>query len=100
MDLLDSLGVLVRRWLLTLPLFLLTISALAGAWVKLHLQCSSQASMVCLSSPVQAKNAGGNPWLVFDGSLTVTAEVVGREMMDDSTASKLRAQGLTAGYKV
>jgi hypothetical protein len=99
-DLLDSLNILLKRWLLTLPLFILTIGALAGAAVTLPWDYEAQASMVFLASPVQAKNAGGNPWLVFDSSLTVTAEVVGREMMDDRTVMQLRAKGLTATYTV
>jgi hypothetical protein len=99
-DLLDSLNILLKRWLLTLPLFILTIGALAGATVVLPWEYESQASMVLLASPLQAKSAGGNPWLVFDGSLTVTAEVVGREMMDDATVTRLRASGLTAAYTV
>lgn len=100
MDLLDSLNILMKRWLLTVPLFVLTVGAVVAASVVLPWEYEAQATMVFLASPVQAKNAGGNPWLVFDGSLTVTAEVVGREMMDDRTVAQLRAKGLTAGYKV
>ncbi|GAA2418005.1 hypothetical protein GCM10010191_30760 [Actinomadura vinacea] len=86
--------------MLTLPLLLLALGGVGAAAVVTPWTYEAQASVVFLASPFQAKQAGGNPWLVFDSSLTVTAEVVGREMMDDRTAAGLRARGLTAGYEV
>lgn len=100
MDLLDSLNILLRRWLLTLPLLLLTGAGVLAAMVILPWSYEAKATTVFLASPIQAKEVGGNPWLVFDGSLTVTAEVVGRELMDARTAAELRGRGLTAEYLV
>ncbi|MQY03466.1 YveK family protein [Actinomadura macrotermitis] len=100
MDLLDSLNILLRRWVLTVPLLLLTISGVVAAFLLLPWSYEAKANAVFLASPLQAKQAGGNPWLVFDGSLTVTAEVVGREMMDARTVADLKARGLTSEYLV
>lgn len=100
MDLLDWVGTLLRRWWLTVPLLLAALAAACAVAVVTPWRYEAKASAVLLASQVQAKQAGGNPWLVFDSSLTVTAEVVGREMMDERTAAALRAKGLTATYQV
>ncbi|WP_165975610.1 hypothetical protein [Actinomadura rubrisoli] len=100
MDLLDWAGTLLRRWWLTLPLLLVALAGAGAVAVVTPWTYEAKASAVLLASPFQAKSAGGNPWLVFDSSLTVTAEVVGREMMDERTAAALRAKGLTATYVV
>jgi hypothetical protein len=99
-DLLDSINILLKRWWLTLPLFALTLIGVASAAVVLPWSYEAKADMVFLASSYQAKQAGGNPWLVFDGSLTVTAEVVGRELMDDQTMAAIRNQGLTSTYLI
>ncbi|WP_131740489.1 hypothetical protein [Actinomadura roseirufa] len=100
MDLLDWVGTLLRRWWLTLPLLLAALLAAGAIAVVTPWKYEAKATAVLLASSVQAKGAGGNPWLVFDSSLTVTAEVLGREMMDQRTAAALQAKGLTATYVV
>ncbi|HEY7483804.1 MAG TPA: hypothetical protein VH912_05020 [Streptosporangiaceae bacterium] len=100
MDLLDSVRVLMKRWWLTLPLLALTLIGVIGTAIVMPWTYRSEATVVFLSSQLQSKQAGGNPWLAFDSSLTVTAEVVGREMMDERTAAGLRQQGNTAKYTV
>jgi capsular polysaccharide biosynthesis protein len=99
-DLLDWLGILLRRWWLTLSLFLLALGGTGAAAAITPWTYEAKAEIVFLASSFQARQAGGNPWLVFDSSLTVTAEVVGREMMDDRTAAELASKGLTAQYQV
>lgn len=100
MDLLDSLNLLAKRWWLTLPIFLLTLISVGTAIFVLPWSYEAKATEVFLASSVQAKQAGGNPWLIFDGSLTVTAEVVGREMMGQKTAATLKTQGMRSSYVV
>ncbi|QXJ21538.1 hypothetical protein AGRA3207_002399 [Actinomadura graeca] len=100
MDLLDWVGTLLRRWWLTVPLLLVALAGSGAIAMVTPWKYEAKATAVLLASPVQAKEAGGNPWLVFDSSLTVTAEVVGREMMDERTAAALHAKGLNATYMV
>lgn len=100
MDLLDWIAILFRRWWLTVPLLLLTLIGVGAAAFATPWTYEAKATAVLLASPTQAKQAGGNPWLVFDGSLTVTAEVVGRELMADQTVTGLRGRGLTAEYQL
>jgi capsular polysaccharide biosynthesis protein len=100
MDLLDSFRILVRRWWLTVPLLVITLGGVVAGAAIFPWTYKSEATVVLLSSRLQAKQTGGNPWLAFDSSLTVTAEVVGREIMDGRTVDALRKQGNTAQYKV
>jgi len=100
MDFMESLRALRRRWILTSVLLLLTLAASAAAVVKLPWTYQSQAMTVLLASKNAAKSAGNNPYLAFDQSLTLTADVVRREVMDPRTALALHAQGYPALYQV
>ncbi|MET9018393.1 hypothetical protein ABZV93_00270 [Actinopolymorpha sp. NPDC004070] len=100
MDLLDSVNILLRRWMLTVPLLLLTIAGVAAGYVVLPWSYEAQSSVVLLASQFQSKQAGGNPYLLFDSSLAVTAEVVGREVMAPGVAEQLKARKLTSEYEV
>ncbi|GII80758.1 hypothetical protein Sru01_57400 [Sphaerisporangium rufum] len=100
MDLLDSLRALLRRWPLTVTLLLATIAATVGAAVVIPWQYESSATVVFLSSRKGSQPVGGNPWLAFDASLTITAEVISRGMSDERTLQTLKSQGNTAEYTV
>jgi capsular polysaccharide biosynthesis protein len=100
MDLLDSLRALSRRWVITLPLLVLTLASVVAAYVLLPATYESKASVVLLSSEIGSKEAGGNPYLAFDSSLSVTADVVARRMMDEDTVRAFQARGFTAEYKI
>ncbi|GAB3985949.1 hypothetical protein GCM10029978_100150 [Actinoallomurus acanthiterrae] len=88
------------RWRLASVLLALTVAGLGAGVVILPWTYEGDANMVFLSSRIVAKQAGGNPYLVFASSLTVSAEVVGRRLMDDQTVQSLRKQGYTAHYTV
>ncbi|SRR6266566_75446 len=100
MDFMESLRALRRRWILTSVLLLLTLAATAAAVVKLPWTYQSQAMTVLLASKNAAKSAGNNPYLAFDQSLTLTADVVRREVMDPRTALALKTRGYPALYQV
>ncbi|MGW0228191.1 hypothetical protein ACWDWO_07745 [Actinopolymorpha singaporensis] len=86
--------------MLTLPLLVLTIAGVVAGYVVLPWSYEAQSSVVLLSSAYLSKQAGGNPYLVFDGSLKVTAEVVGREVMSDTVVDQMKARKLTSKYEV
>lgn len=98
MDLLGTLRALVRWWWLTLLLLLLSFGGLAFSYVALPWTYQSTASVLFLSSAIQTKDAGGNPYQEFDDSLHVSAEAVGRSMMDDRTVQSLRRRGFVSAY--
>ncbi|WP_424528694.1 hypothetical protein ACOZ38_03060 [Sphaerisporangium viridialbum] len=100
MDLLDSLRALLRRWPVTLALLAVTIAATVGALIAIPWQYESKATVVFLSSRKGSQPVGGNPWLAFDGSLTITAEVISRGMSDERTLQKLKDEGKTADFTV
>ncbi len=100
MDLMESLRNLRRRWILTSVLLLLTLACTAAAVVKLPTTYQSQSMVVLLASQSASKQSGGNPYLAFSNSLTDTADIVRREVMDPSTALALAARGYSATYLV
>ncbi|MFC4588907.1 YveK family protein [Sphaerisporangium corydalis] len=100
MDLLDSLRALLRRWPVTLALLAVTIAATVGALIAIPWQYESKATVVFLSSRKGSQPVGGNPWLAFDASLTITAEVISRGMSDERTLRKLKDEGKTADFTV
>ncbi|RCG31527.1 hypothetical protein DQ384_08060 [Sphaerisporangium album] len=100
MDLLDSLRALLRRWPVTVTLLAVTLAATIGAFFAIPWQYESKATVVFLSSRKGSQPVGGNPWLAFDGSLTITAEVISRGMSDERTLQKLKDEGKTAEFTV
>ncbi|MCW2944267.1 MAG: hypothetical protein JWR24_984 [Actinoallomurus sp.] len=88
------------RWRLAAALLGLIVIGVGAGVVVLPWNSRGEASVVFLSSRVVSKQAGGNPYLVFASSLTVSAEVVGRRLMDDQTVQAMRKQGYTAPYQV
>ena len=100
MDLAESFRTLRRHWILTLSLILLTLLGAAAALVKLPWTYTSQSTIVLLASEHAAKQSGGNPYLAFDSSLSLTANIVRRTMMDPHTGQDLASHGYTATYQV
>ncbi|GII53533.1 hypothetical protein Pth03_19220 [Planotetraspora thailandica] len=100
MDLLDSLRALLRRWPVTLTMFIVTVAATVGGLFAIPWQYESNATVVFLSSRKSSEPVGGNPWLAFDSSLTITAEVISRGMSDERTTEMLKQEGNTADYTV
>ena len=100
MDLAESFRTLRRRWILTLLLFLLTLAGAAAAVVKLPWTYTAQSTVVLLASPHASKAVTGNPYLGFDSSITLTADVVRRVVMDPRAVQDLANRGYSASYTV
>jgi capsular polysaccharide biosynthesis protein len=96
----ELLGTLRKRWVLTLSLLLLTLIGTAYALVKLPWTYQSQASVVLLAPPNSLKTYGNNPYMAFDSSLSVAADILRRNVMSPQVASKLTANGYTSSYLV
>lgn len=88
------------RWILTGGLLLLTLIGVVAALVELPPSYQSEASVVLLASPAASRPNGDNPYLSFSPSLTLTADVVSREMMAPSTVSDLASNGFPDSYNV
>ncbi|MGH3204738.1 MAG: hypothetical protein ACRDP5_22215 [Streptosporangiaceae bacterium] len=72
----------------------------AKAAAKMPRYYQSASSVVLLASHAAATQNGGNPFLSFGPSLTLTADAVSRELMAPETVRQLATQGFTASYTV
>jgi capsular polysaccharide biosynthesis protein len=97
MELLSSLR---RRWILASVLLLMTLAGTVYALLKLPPTYQAQSSVVLLVPKNVAKAYGGNPYLAFNSTLNMTADVVRYETTDVRTANLLAAQGYTSTYLV
>jgi hypothetical protein len=97
MTLLSSLR---RRWILACALFLLTLAGTAYGLLKLPSTYQSTSSVVFLAPKNAAKAYGGNPYLAFNSTLNMTADVVRYETNDSRTVTLLSSRGYTASYLV
>ncbi len=101
MNLSESLHTLRKRWVLTLVLLVLVGVGAVGAAIKLPRTYDSTSQVALLASKTDSKMLyDGNPYLAFDDSLNVAADVVGRRMMDPRVVSTLAAEGYTGSYEV
>jgi hypothetical protein len=100
MDFRQAVRIWRARWILTSMLLILAMVGAAGAVAKLPRYYQSASSVVLLASHAAAKQNGGNPFLSFGPSLTLTADAVSRELMAPATVRQLAARGFTASYTV
>jgi hypothetical protein len=97
----ESLHTLRKRWIMTLVIFVLVVVAIGGAAVKLPRTYQSTATVALLASNSDSKlYYDSNPYLAFDDSLNVAADVLGRRMMDPRIVTALAAEGYTGSYGI
>jgi hypothetical protein len=89
-----------RRAALTAGLVMLALASFAAALAWFPATYQSQASVVLLPSRAASRLTGGNPYLGFSPSLSLTADVVSRELMGPATAAQLASRGFTDPYTV
>jgi hypothetical protein len=100
MDLRQAVRIWRTRWILTSVLIILAMVGAAKTAAKMPRYYQSASSVVLLASHAAATQNGGNPFLSFGPSLTLTADAVSRELMAPETVRQLAAQGFTASYTV
>ncbi len=100
MDVSGALHTLRKHWILTSVLVLLTLIAAMGAWTKISGPYQLTSQVVFLASQQASKPAGDNPYLAFGDTLTTTADIVRREVMDPRIVAALAARGFTDTYDV
>jgi hypothetical protein len=100
MDLRKAVRIWRTRWILTAMLLILAVVGAAGAAAKMPRYYQSASSVVLLASRAASTQNGGNPFLSFSPSLTLTADAVSRELMAPATAAQLAARGFAASYTV
>jgi hypothetical protein len=100
MDLRQAVRIWRTRWILTSVLIILAMAGAAKEAAKMPRYYQSASSVVLLASHAAATQNGGNPFLSFGPSLTLTADALSRELMAPETVRQLAAQGFTASYTV
>jgi hypothetical protein len=100
MDLGETLRIWRRRWILTLVLLMLALASSVAALTGLPRVYNADSSLVLLASRSAAKLTGGNPYLSFSPSLTLTADALSRELMAQGTINSLASMGYTDVYTV
>jgi capsular polysaccharide biosynthesis protein len=100
MDIMETFRILRRRWILALLMLVIVLAGTVAAGLKLPRTYISNSTVVLLASRNASKPNGGNPYLSFNSSLPLTADVVRRELMDPRTVQSLAKQGSSATYLV
>jgi hypothetical protein len=99
MDLRESLHIWRRRWILTITLLLLASVAVAAAARSLRTY-QAESQVVLLASKSASQLNGGNPYLSFSGSLTLTADALSRAVTAPTVTQDLAARGYVSSYTV
>ncbi len=100
MDLMASLRALRRQWILTSFLVLLTFAGAVAAWVKLPGPYTTESIVVLLPSVQSSKINGNNPYLSFDGSLSIAGDVVSREVSAPKMVQELANRGYPSSFQI
>jgi hypothetical protein len=96
----NAIAIWRGRWILTGGLLLLAMVGVGVAMVFLPRTYQSSASVLLLDSRYGSQATGGNPYLNFSASLTLTADAVSRQVMDPQTAGSLASHGFLGSYTV
>jgi uncharacterized protein involved in exopolysaccharide biosynthesis len=99
-DVRELASLLRRRWLIVVPMLILTIAATAAGWAKVQTQYESQVQLTMLNAPKITHQPGnfGNPYLAFDSTLAIDVDLLTRNLISDASQQKLEAQGVTQAY--
>jgi len=100
MDVSGALHTLRKHWILTSVLVLLTLIAAFEAWVKIPGPYQSESQVVFLASQQVSKLNGNNPYLSFDDTLSTTADIVRRQVLDPRIVAALAARGFKDAYDI
>jgi len=100
MNLGELLHIWRRRSILTAVLFIAALAGTVTTLTGLPRTYESDSSVVLLASRSAAKLTGGNPYMSFSTSLTLTGDVLSGELMAPRTVTELAANGYTNAYTV
>jgi capsular polysaccharide biosynthesis protein len=101
MDLGEILRVIRARWYVMAPISLVTIGLTIALAIVMPTTYQSQSTIALLNAkqPATATTvAQNNPFLIFDSSLTATADLLARSLTSDAAAKELKKLGVTEEY--
>lgn len=103
MDLVTFLRVLLRRWDVVLPGFLLTVVTVLSAGANVAPEFEAEGSLLLLGPSTSTSSQGAvpvNPYLNIPSSLDSTAVIIAETMRSQETIRELANLGATADYEV
>lgn len=101
MDFWKTMGVLLRRWYVSVPIFVLCVLLGGGVFVAVPTQYESTGTMVLTApvsggfvptSPANAQGPG-NPLLDFGGSLVITTQLLIQSLSSPTVQNQIAEQG-------
>jgi hypothetical protein len=107
MDFWKTMGVLLRRWYVSVPIFGLSLLLGAGVFLAVPTQYESTGTLV-LTAPtsggvtqIDPKNATGpgNPLLDFGGSLTITTQLLIQSLSSPTVQQQIANKGGASTYQ-
>lgn len=107
MDFWKTMGVLLRRWYVSVPIFVVCLGLAGGVFVASPTQYESTGTIV-LTAPVsggvtqlnpQNATGPGNPLLDFEGSLTITTQLLIESLSSPTVQAQIAAQGGTGTFQ-
>ncbi|RZS40906.1 hypothetical protein EV193_103221 [Herbihabitans rhizosphaerae] len=106
MDFWKTVLVLLRRWYIAVPVFLVTIGVAVGVYAAVPMRYESTGTVV-LTSPANGANSEAvrlrgvtNPLLSFDVSLGVSASIVIQSLSTPEVRKQLGAGGSDTAYEI
>lgn len=96
----ELIRLLRRRWKALVPMLVLTVVAVGGAWTMMHTQYQSQVQLAMMNAPKVTNEPGndGNPFLSFDANLGIDADFLARNITSGSSQHQLASLGMTDSY--
>ena len=91
--------ILRKRWWLVLLVLVVTVAAAAVLAARPG-PYTAESEIALLPSKHISGPAGGNPYLSFGDSETLTADLLRREMLDPGTVARLAAAGYSSTYLI
>jgi hypothetical protein len=101
MDFWKTIGVLLRRWYVAVPVFFIALVIGGGVFLKVPTQYVSTGTMVLTAPTAGATTAvdpahatgPGNPLLDFEGSLTITTQLLIQSLSSPSVGQQIAQEG-------
>ncbi|HEX5117380.1 MAG TPA: hypothetical protein VFW65_19490 [Pseudonocardiaceae bacterium] len=107
MDFWKTMGVLLRRWYVSVPVFVLSVVLAGGVFLAVPTQYESTGTIVLTpptdggivaTDPKQATGPG-NPLLGFEGSLTITTQLLIQSLSSPTVQGQIAAGGGVDTYQ-
>ncbi len=102
MDFWKTMGVLLRRWYVSVPIFVVSLVLGGGVFFVVPTQYESTGTLVLTAptsggvtvlNPKDATTGPGNPLLDFQGSLTITTQLLIQSLSSPTAAQNIQNQG-------